>query len=177
MKVSLNWLNEFIKTDFSYKEISDKLTQLGLESTFKKIGKSFSGIVLGKVIKCKSHPNADKLSVCEVDIGDSYNYEIVCGAPNVTSNILVPVAKVGAQLNNGEFKINKTKLRGVVSNGMICSGKEINYNDDHDGILILNTNKPLGTSIDRVLDFSEDVLFDLDLTPNRGDCFKSFRCS
>jgi len=170
MKISLNWLNDFIELNLSDKEISDQLIQLGLESTFKNLGKSFSGIVLGKVIQCKPHPNADKLSVCLVDVGASDILEIVCGAPNVKENIFVPVATIGAELNNGDFKIKKTKLRGVVSNGMICSGKEIGYNDDHEGILILDTDEILGTPIEEIISFSEDVIFDLDLTPNRGDC-------
>jgi len=170
MKISLNWLNNFLELSLSDKEISDKLTQLGLESTFNKLGKSFSGVVLGKIIQCDPHPNADKLSICIVDIGDVENHEIVCGAPNVKSNIKVPVAKIGAELNNGSFTISKTKLRGITSNGMICSGKELGYNDNHEGILILDVDDSLGTPIEEILHFKEDVIFDLDLTPNRGDC-------
>ena len=170
MRVSLNWLKEFLNLDLSNQEISDKLTQVGLESTYNNFGKNFSGIVLGRVLTCNPHPNADKLSVCTVDIGNSKIYQIVCGAPNVKSNIYVPVAIIGAELNNGDFKIKKTKIRGVVSNGMICSGRELAFNDDHEGILILETKQKLGTPIEQILDFSDDVNFNLDLTPNRGDC-------
>ena len=170
MKVSLNWLKDYLDIYLSPKEISNKLTALGLEAAFENTGKSFSGVVLGKVLECAPHENADKLSVCEVDTGDSENYSIVCGAPNVKKGIYVPVAKVGATLQDGEFKIKKVNLRGVQSSGMICSGKELAINDDHEGIMILDTNEKLGTPIEDILSFNEDVVFELDLTPNRGDC-------
>ena len=170
MKVSLNWLKDYLDISRSPAAIADELTALGLEASFESSGKSFTGVVLGKVLECGPHPNADKLSVCVVDIGDDENYNIVCGAPNVKSGIHVPVAKVGAALQNGEFTIIKAKLRGVQSNGMICSGKELAVNDDHEGIMILDTNEKLGTPIENILKFNEDVLFELDLTPNRGDC-------
>ena len=125
MKVSLNWLRDYLPLPQSHEEISDVLTALGLEAFFESIGKSFTGVVLGKVLECGPHENADKLSVCEVDAGDDENYTIVCGAPNVKSGIHVPVAKVGATLQNGEFKIKKTKLRGLQSHGMSCSGREL----------------------------------------------------
>ena len=170
MKVSLNWLKDYLDISYSPAAIAAELTALGLETSFENRGKSFTGVVLGKVLECGPHPNADKLSVCVVDIGDDENYNIVCGAPNVKSGIHVPVAKVGAALQNGEFTIKKAKLRGVQSNGMICSGKELAVNDDHEGIMILDTNEKLGTPIENILKFNEDVLFELDLTPNRGDC-------
>jgi phenylalanyl-tRNA synthetase beta chain len=124
-------------------------------------------VVLGRVLECAPHPDADKLSVCQVDVGDEKNYGIVCGAPNVKPGIHVPVATVGSTLQNGEFKVKKAKLRGVLSNGMICSGRELSYNDDHEGILILDTKEKPGTPIENILSFSEDVTFELDLTPNR----------
>ena len=170
MKISLKWLNDYLDIKLSNLELSDKLTELGLEATYKRIGKTFEGIVVGKVLSCKSHPNADKLSVCEVDIGNDIKSNIVCGAPNVKKNIYVPVAKIGAKLDNGKFKIKKAKLRGVVSEGMICSGKELGYNDDHNGILILKKEVQLGIPIEDVINFNDDIVFDLDLTPNRGDC-------
>ena len=105
MKVSLNWLKDYLDISRSPEEVSDELTALGIEACFENRGKSFSGVVLGKVLKCSPHENADKLSVCEVDAVDSENYSIVCGAPNVKSGIHVPVAKVGATLQNGKFKI------------------------------------------------------------------------
>ena len=170
MKVSLNWLQDYLDISHSPEEIADRLTALGIEACCENTGKSFSGVVLGKVLECGPHENADKLSVCEVDIGDGENHSIVCGAPNVKQGIHVPVAKVGATLQNGEFKIKKAKLRGVQSNGMICSGKELAINDNHEGIMILDTKEKLGTPIEDILSFNEDVVFELDLTPNRGDC-------
>ena len=153
MKVSLKWLTDYLSLDLSAQDISDKLTQLGLESKFKSKGKSFKGFVLGSVLECVPHPDADKLSVCQVDVGDDKDYSIVCGAPNIKAGINVPVATIGAELNNGAFKVRKAKLRGVMSNGMICSGRELTYNDDHEGILILDTDEKLGTPIDNVLSF------------------------
>ena len=170
MKVSLDWLKDYLALSQSPKEIADALTALGLEASFENKGKSFSGVVLGKVLKCEPHENADNLSLCIVDTGDNENYNIVCGAPNVKSGIYVPVAKVGASLKNGEFKIKEAKLRGVISSGMICSGMELNINDDHEGIMILETKEKLGTPIEDIINFNEDVVFELDLTPNRGDC-------
>tara|TARA_B110000438_G_scaffold285339_1_gene315303 strand:- start:31 stop:2412 length:2382 start_codon:yes stop_codon:yes gene_type:complete len=170
MKVSLNWLKDYLELPESSELISDKLTALGLESAYYNIGKSFTDVVLGYVVNCSPHQNADKLSVCEVDIGDGENQTIVCGAPNVKADINVAIAKVGASLQNGSFKINKAKLRGVESSGMICSGKELEINDDHSGIMILDTDAKLGTPIEDILEFDEDVVFEIDLTPNRGDC-------
>ena len=170
MKVSLNWLKDYLDVSGTAEEISDTLTALGLEASYENTEKSFTGIVLGKVIECGPHENADKLSVCEVDIGDEENYTIVCGAPNVKSGIHVPVAKVGATLNNGDFKIKQAKLRGVESSGMICSERELAISDEHEGIMILDTKAEIGTPIEEILTFKEDTLFEIDLTPNRGDC-------
>ena len=170
MKISLNWLKDYLTLDLSDQTIADKLTELGLEAIFTNTGKSFKGVVLGKVLECYPHPDADKLSVCQVDIGNDGNIGVVCGAHNVKAGIYVPVATVGAELYNGELKIKKSKIRGIISNGMICSGRELAYNDDHEGILILNTKEKLGIPIENILIFSENVIFELDLTPNRGDC-------
>ncbi len=122
MKISRNWLNNYITSNKSDSELVDAFTQLGLECTSSKINSIDSNIVVGKVTKCIKHPNADKLKVCEVEIRDTETLSIVCGAPNVKNNILVPVAKVGTKFD--DFKIKKTKIRGIVSNGMICSEKE-----------------------------------------------------
>ncbi len=170
MKVSLNWLKDYLSIPLSDEEIADKLTELGLEATFTKSGQNFKSVVLGRVLECYPHPDADKLSICQVDIGDDENYDIVCGAPNVKAGIHVPVATIGAELNDGAFKVKKTKLRGVISNGMICSGRELSYNDNHEGILILDTKEKIGTPIENILNFYKDVTFELDITPNRGDC-------
>ena len=170
MKVSLNWLKDYLDVYGTAEEISDTLTALGLEASYEITGKSFTNVVLGKVVKCGPHENADKLSVCEVDTGDGKNHTIVCGAPNVKSGIHVPVAKVGATLNNGDLKIKQAKLRGVESSGMICSERELAISDEHEGIMILDTKAELGTPIEEILIFKKDTLFEIDLTPNRGDC-------
>ena len=171
MKISLSWLNDYLKTKLPVSVLAERMTDLGLECTYETSGLSFKHVVLGNVISCEPHPNSDYLSVCIVDTGDDENWNIVCGAPNVKAGIRVPVAKVGATLGNGNFKIKKAKLRGIPSQGMICSGKELELSDDHDGILIIKSNKPLGTPIEDILDINQETIFELDLTPNRGDCF------
>lgn len=171
MKISLSWLNDYLKTKSPVNVLAERMTDLGLECTYESSGLSFTNVVLGNVISCEPHPDSDHLSVCVVDTGDDENWNIVCGAPNVKAGIKVPVAKVGATLDNGNFKIKKAKLRGITSQGMICSGKELELTDDHDGILIIESNKALGTPIEHVLNTNEETIFELDLTPNRGDCF------
>ena len=171
MKVSLNWINkEFVKTTISPSELELHLTSLGLECSYKKLGIDFTDVVLAKVVDCRKHPDADRLSVCKVDIGEAEDVQVVCGAPNIKKNIFVPLAKVGATLKNNDFLIKKSKIRGVYSWGMICSGKELSFNNDNDGILIIQSKGSLGSSIEKILDFQSDTIFDIDLTPNRGDC-------
>ena len=169
MKISRNWLNNYLTSNKKNEELLDSFTQLGLECSFKEIESLPSDVVVGKVKSCFKHPNADRLKVCTVDIGDDEIIDIVCGAPNIDKNLVVPVAKVGAIIN--DFKIKKTKIRGVISNGMICSGKELNLNDDHDGIMILDDDLTIGKSVSDALNLENDTIFDFDITPNRGDCF------
>ena len=145
MKITLNWLREHIDCSWDAHELAERLTRSGLErEVLEDISERYRGVVVGEVINCSPHPRADKLSVCKVNIGSAKCSTIVCGAPNVKSGIHVPVAKVGATLKNGEFKIKKAKLRGVQSNGMICSGKELAINNDHAGIMIVESKKKLG---------------------------------
>ena len=169
MKISRNWLNNYITSNKSDSELVDAFTQLGLECTSSKINSIDSNIVVGKVMKCIKHPNADKLKVCEVEIKDDEILSIVCGAPNVKDNILVPVAKVGTKFD--DFEIKKTKIRGIVSNGMICSEKELGLSDNHEGIMILDSSFKKGYKLKEFLSLEEDTVFDFDITPNRGDCF------
>ena len=172
MKTSYNWLTKHIPISTSINELTDKLTLLGLECSYKKIDKSFNNVIVGKVVNCKKHPDSDHLNICEVNVGDEANLQIICGAPNVKKDILVPVAPIGASLNNGTFKIKKVKLRGVESNGMICSEKELDLGSDNDGILILNySDEDIGTPIENKIKISNDYLIEFDMTPNRGDCF------
>ena len=170
MKVSLNWLQEYVKTTLSPDEISKGLTDLGLECIYNQDKVSFSDVVVAKVTKCKPHEGSDHLSICVVDSGDGSSYNVVCGAPNVKSGILVPFAKVGATLDYGKFKIKKTKLRGIVSEGMICSEKELGLGSGHEGIMILDEKVQKGEALGIALSIKEDSIFDFDITPNRGDC-------
>ncbi len=168
MKISRNWLNKYIKSEKSDNELVDAFTQLGLECTSTKLNSIDPNIVIGQVLNCYKHPDADRLKVCEVDISNGELLTIVCGAPNVTKNILVPVAKIGSKI--GEFKIKKSKIRGVLSNGMICSEKELGLSDNHNGIMILDSTFNKGDQLKEALSVEEDTVFDFDITPNRGDC-------
>ena len=140
MKISLNWINDYLDTSLDHQYISDSLTDLGLENTYVSVGKSFDNVVVGKIIQCVNHENSNHLSVCTVDVGQEKPLNIVCGAPNVKKNINVPVAIIGATLDWGSFKIKKTKIRGEVSMGMICSEKELGLSDSHEGILVIDSN-------------------------------------
>tara|TARA_B100000965_G_scaffold277690_1_gene235501 strand:+ start:3607 stop:5967 length:2361 start_codon:yes stop_codon:yes gene_type:complete len=168
MKISKNWLNEYLSSNKTNEQLVDLFTQLGLECTFYHKKVNLENIVVGKVLACIKHPNADRLKVCSVDVGNEV-LEIICGAPNIDKNLIVAVAKVGSEF--GDFKIKKTKIRNIFSNGMICSGKELGLSEDHDGIMILDNNMILGTAISDALKLKDDIVFDFDITPNRGDCF------
>ena len=116
MKISLKWLNDFVSFSYSPKELEEKLTDLGLECNIVSSKFNFAkDVVLGKVLSVKKHPNADRLNLCEVDVGEKNTLSIVCGAPNVKENILVPVALVGAIIGDEKFKILKSKIRGEIS--------------------------------------------------------------
>ena len=169
MKISRNWLNKFVSSTKTDTELVEKFTQLGLECTSTKLNSIDSNIVVGYVNSCTKHPNADRLNVCEVDICENEPLIIVCGAPNVKEGIFVPVAKIGSKI--GEFKIKKTKIRDIVSHGMICSEKELGLSNDHDGIMILKNTFKKGQKLSSALSLKSDTIFDFDMTPNRGDCF------
>ena len=141
MKISRNWLANYISSDRTDNQLVDMFTQLGLECTVSKYKNDFSDVIVGKVLKCVKHPNADKLKICQIDIGNKIE-EIICGAPNIKEGLTVPVAIVGAKV--GDFKIRKAKIRDSYSNGMVCSGKELGINDDHDGIMILSNDLKVG---------------------------------
>ena len=135
MKISLKWLREYVDVDWGVEEFVERLTMAGLEAeSVEDLGTALSGIVIGKVLEREPHPNADRLSVCRVDAGEAEPRTIVCGAPNVTAGQTVPVVLPGSQLPDGT-KIGKAKLRGVASEGMICSEIELGLGDDGDGII------------------------------------------
>jgi len=168
MKVTYKWLKEFVDFDLSPEELADRLTMLGIEVTgLEYPGRSYSGIVVGKVLSKGRHPDADRLSVCKVAIGDEV-LEVVCGAPNVEPEQKVPVATPGSRLPDGRV-IERVSIRGVDSNGMICSEAELGLGDDSSGIMVLPESLEVGTPLDRALGL-DDVVIELDLTPNRPDC-------
>ncbi len=168
MKVSLSWLKEYISIDFTPDDLAHRLTMAGLE--VEGIESRFDylkNIIVSRVEKTKKHPNADKLTCCEVNVGDKI-VEIVCGAPNVREGILVPCALPGVVLP-GDFKIKKSKIRGEKSAGMLCSAKELQIDTDASGIMELDNDLIPGTTLAEALKLS-DYTFEIDLTPNRPDC-------
>ncbi|MCX8665628.1 MULTISPECIES: phenylalanine--tRNA ligase subunit beta [unclassified Gilliamella] len=170
MKFSESWLREWINPEISSKMLADQLTMAGLEvDDMEKVAGDFIGVVIGKVVECKQHPNADKLRVTKVDIGKDELLDIVCGAPNCRQGLMVACATVGAVLP-GDFRIKSAKLRGEPSEGMLCSYSELGIADDHNGIIELPNNAPLGEDIREYLNLN-DVMIDISVTPNRADCF------
>ena len=169
MNVTLNWLKNYIDFELSPSELADRLTMLGIEvESVKQLGAELEGVVVGSVGSIKPHPNADKLVLCQVDIGETEELQIVCGAPNVREGMLAPVATIGATLPIG-LTIKRAKLRGETSHGMLCSEKELGLSEDAAGLMELPTDTPLGTSISEALGL-DDVVFELEITPNRPDC-------
>ncbi len=172
MKISLQWLNKYVDlSDVPAEKIADALPMIGLEveeiSTAGLI--PLKNIVIGKILSFVPHANSDHLSVCRVDVGDGNVRQIVCGAKNFKANDIVPVALPGAIMPGG-FEIKEAKMRGEVSQGMMCSGRELGLNDDHTGLLILTErNLPLGTPINDHFP-KADTVFDISITANRGDC-------
>ncbi|MCK5759999.1 MAG: phenylalanine--tRNA ligase subunit beta [Candidatus Delongbacteria bacterium] len=169
MKISANWLKDYIDFDINTKnanEIAHRLAILGFEpESIEHISNNFDNFVVGKVTECIKHPDADRLTVCKVDVGNE-ELQIVCGAPNVKEGQSVPVALVGAKFP--DFKIKKAKMRGVESNGMICAEDELGLSDDHDGIMILDDKHTAGTPFKELFGY-EDHVFDLEVTSNRAD--------
>ncbi|MEC8175433.1 MAG: phenylalanine--tRNA ligase subunit beta [Bacteroidota bacterium] len=181
MKISINWLKDYLETDHTPEEISEILTNLGLEvekiSDFESIEGGLKGVVAGKVLECGKHPNADRLKVTSIDIGNNEIFEIVCGAPNIEKGQIVPVATVGSKIytNEGiEIKIKKSKIRGVVSNGMVCAEDEIGLGDSHEGIMVLEKNVKPGTPISDLFNIQSDKILEIGLTPNRCDAMSHY---
>ena len=181
MKISYNWLKQFIKTDWDAEKTGDLLTDLGLEvegiSTYQSIKGGLNGIVVGEVVSCEQHSNANKLRVTKVDIGTGEHIQIVCGAPNVAQGQKVPVATIGTVLYDAEgndFKIKKGKIRGEESHGMICAEDELGLGKGHDGIMVLNKKLKPGTPCAEVFNIENDQVFEIGLTPNRSDAMSHF---
>ncbi|MCP3025489.1 phenylalanine--tRNA ligase subunit beta [Halobacillus sp. A5] len=175
MLVSLNWLNDYIDVnDYKPEDLAEIITKTGIEvESVNPVAEAAKGIVVGRVVSCEQHPNAEKLSLCQVDIGEGI-LQIVCGAPNIAEGQKVPVATPGAVLP-GNFKINKTKLRGEVSNGMICSLQELGVDEKdvpkeyQEGIYVFPEDVNLGDDAVSLLNLN-DIIIELGLTPNRSDC-------
>jgi len=169
MKVSLNWLQSLIDIDRSVQQLVDDLSMLGLETEkIDTISRSLEGVVAGRVITCDKVPESDHLHLCQVDIGDEEQLQIVCGAPNIKAAQTIPLARVGAELAGG-LKIRKARVRGVESFGMICSEVELGLGDDHSGIMVLDDEIQPGQELGELYGY-EDTVFDLEVTQNRGDC-------
>ena len=169
MRVNLEWLREWVSIDLEPAELAERLTVAGLEvSSVEAAAPDFEGPVVAEITGVQPHPDADRLVVCEVDDGRK-QHVVVCGAPNATSGLRAPFAPVGAQLPGG-VKIGRAKLRGVTSDGMLCSGQDLGLSEESDGLLELAEDAPLGESIRDHLRL-DDAILDIELTPNRGDCF------
>ncbi|QBA64337.1 phenylalanine--tRNA ligase subunit beta [Muriicola soli] len=181
MQISYNWLKQFIQLDWEPTRVAELLTDLGLEvegiTDFVSIPGGLQGVVVGHVLDCIKHPNADKLQLTKVDIGAEEPVQIVCGAPNVAKGQKVAVATIGTTLymNNGEsLKIKKGKIRGEVSEGMICAEDELGLGEDHDGIIILDKSIEVGTAVSDLFEIENDHVFEIGLTPNRADAMSHY---
>ena len=181
MKISYNWLKQFLQIDWEASKTGELLTDLGLEvegiETKESIKGALKGIVVGEVLTCIQHPNADRLKITTVALGTEGSVQIVCGAPNVAVGQKVPVATIGAILydKQGEgFKIKKGKIRGEESFGMICAEDELGLGLEHDGIMVLDASLKAGISVAEVFNIEVDEVFEIGLTPNRSDAMSHF---
>jgi len=181
MKISYNWLKQFLQTDWEVNKTSELLTDLGLEvegvETIESIKGSLEGVVVGEVLTCIQHPNADRLKLTTVNLGFGDPVQIVCGAPNVAEGQKVPVATIGTTLyddSGSGFKIKKGKIRGEESHGMICAEDELGLGTSHDGILILDDQLKPGTKAADVFNIEIDKVFEIGLTPNRADAMSHY---
>ncbi len=175
MNISYNWLKKYVDFDLSPEQLSDALTSIGLETggfeEVESIRGGLRGIVIGKVLTCVDHPDSDHLHITTVDLGDGQATQIVCGAPNVAAGQTVVVATVGTTLYDGdqEFKIKKSKIRGVESFGMICAEDEIGVGNSHDGIIVIDSDVKPGTPAAEFYNLTSDYVLEVDITPNRID--------
>ncbi|MGV7105067.1 phenylalanine--tRNA ligase subunit beta [Flavobacterium sp. U410] len=182
MRISYNWLKQFIKLDWNSEETAALLTDLGLEvegvDVFESLKGGLKGVVVGHVLTCVQHPNADKLKITTVDLGDGNPpVQIVCGAPNVAAGQKVPVATIGTKLYDKEgnaFEIKKGKIRGEESHGMICAEDELGLGESHAGIMVLDESIKPGTPAAKIFNIETDEVFEIGLTPNRADAMSHF---
>lgn len=169
MKFSELWLREWVNPAISSEALSEQITMAGLEvDGVEPVAGEFNGVFVGEVVECGQHPNADKLRVTKVNVGGERLLDIVCGAPNCRKGLKVAVATIGAVLP-GDFKIKAAKLRGEPSEGMLCSFSELGISEDHDGIIELPADAPIGTDIREYLQLNDHTI-EISVTPNRADC-------
>ena len=175
MQFSESWLRQYVNPSLDSDALAHAMTMAGLEVEEQhSVAPPFTKIVVAEILSAEQHPDADRLRVCKVNAGTGETLQIVCGAPNARVGIKIPCALVGAQLPPAElggkpFVIKVGKLRGVESQGMLCSGRELGLGDDHEGILELPANAPVGEDIRQYLDL-DDQIFIIKLTPNKADC-------
>jgi len=182
MKLPLSWLGEFLKVDAGVDELCHRLSVAGLEvENVERLTPGFSGVTVARVLSVERHPNADRLSLCDVDAGEIGQFKVVCGAPNVKPGMIAPFARVGARLGGARkgasaaqplddvAPLQAAEIRGVRSEGMLCSGRELGLSEDHSGILELEHDAPVGGDFARYLEL-DDTILDIAITPNRGDC-------
>ncbi len=170
MDISRNWLAQYVAIDCDIPTLCDKLTMAGIEvEAVESAGTVPTGVVVGRILERRPHPDSDHMSVCRVDIGAGEPLQIVCGAPNCDAGCVVPVATIGTVFHTpeGDFKIKKSKLRGVESMGMMCSEKELGLSDNHEGLMILDSSLKLGTPVESL--FPGDTRIEIEVTPNRPD--------
>lgn len=168
MRISLNWLREFVDIDDDVDRLADELTMLGLEiEAVERIGAGLSDVVVGQIKSIEPHPDADNLVVCQTDVGQSAPLQIICGATNMSVGDKVPTAIEGSTLAGG-FKIKRRKMRGIESQGMMCAADELGIGSDHSGLLILPPDTPIGADALEFLGLN-DIVFEIEITPNRGD--------
>lgn len=181
MKISYNWLKQFIKIDWTAEKTSELLTDLGLEveglESYQSVKGGLQGIVVGHVLTCEQHPNADRLKITTIDIGSEAPLAIVCGAPNVAAGQKVAVATIGTTLYSAEgeaWTIKKGKIRGEESHGMLCAEDELGLGKSHEGIMILDNSLEIGSPLAKHYEIEDDLVFDIGLTPNRADAMSHF---
>ena len=181
MKISYNWLKQFVNIDWAPEKTGELLTDLGLEvegiEAYQSVKGGLEGVVVGEVLTCVQHPNADRLKVTTVNIGSGEPLQIVCGAPNVAAGQKVPVATIGTTLYTEEgeaWTIKKGKIRGEESHGMICAEDELGLGKSHDGILVLDADLKVGTLVADIFEVENDHVFEIGLTPNRADAMSHF---
>lgn len=169
MRVNVQWLRDWVDLETDPQTLADELTTVGLEvDAVLPVAEPLDGVVVGRIVELAPHPQADRLSLCVVDDGEA-RHEVVCGAPNAAAGLTAPYARVGARLPGGQL-VEAAEFRGAISNGMLCSARELELSDDASGLLVLDAQAPPGTLLADWLEL-DDAVLDIDLTPNRGDCF------